>query len=213
MFDDLSWCIGYIEGEGTFVIGLQEIKSTNGLRSIRVHPQICVSVIDKDIEALKRLQNNFGGTINKKPKEWFIKAGQLNAQDQFSWRLDNITDTLKFCEKVDFTWFKTSKINNLILFHKALIIINEAKHLTKEGLIEIIELRNKMNPAINKGKNYKNAEYFLKIVNEMEKRNLFSPEMIEMRKHKSNLVLDKAAIRINKRNKDGYELFTDQRRV
>jgi len=156
---DLNWAMGFIEGEGCFGILLKERTLKNGLRLLKVTCTISVSIVEKDKRAVYFLKRLFKGNIQKRKKEYWENKNFPNVQDQIQWRICNMEDCKNFSKIIKNYKFKTSKGNKYKLWNKVVTLIDKKEHLTKEGILKILELREKMNEKI-KSKNSKNISYY-----------------------------------------------------
>jgi hypothetical protein len=175
----LDWITGFIEGEGCFTIQIHE-KTNNSSRTLQVHAIFQISIGEKDKHILEMIQKEFGfGQILKKPKKYWEKNGFI-AQDQYCLRISNVEGCKKVYELIN-NKMLSSKKNSLDKWYVILNMILNYEHLTKEGILKILQLRDFVN-EVSKRKNYKDFNYYIKIVNDMEARGLFSDYWVNRKK-------------------------------
>jgi len=167
----LNWIVGFVEGEGCFTLTVSEKVYAN-TKSLQLHPVFQISIGENDKQILDLIKNTLGiGTITKKPKIYWERFG-FTAQNQFNYRVSNVMD----CKKI-YSFFNgkmlSSKNKSMQTWYACLMLIEQYKHLTKEGLIEILLLRDNIN-GVSKRKNYKDYNYYLKIVEDMDAKGFFS---------------------------------------
>ena len=176
---DKGWLIGIIEGEGCFSIQQFTQLNKKNTTKIRFTPLFKISLCANDKELIYKIQKLIGfGNINFKPKKYWTKLGMPSAQDQYNFKLENVEDCKKFTNLFDEDLFKSSKKQNFILWKEGLELIYTYKHLEREGMIRLAEIRDLMNKKI-KSKNYKNKEYILNLIN--QRNDLFTPKEMSRR--------------------------------
>lgn len=132
------WVTGFTDAEGTFIISV--IKSNNRALGWRVTPIFSINLHGRDLYLLLRIKSFFGVgniTINK-------TSGHAN----FS--VKSVTDIYSviiphFCKYS----LITQKQADFVLFKEIVELIVQKQHLTKEGLIKIVELRASLNKGIS----------------------------------------------------------------
>lgn len=130
---DPNWVTGFTDGEGTFYIGIN--RNDTMTVGYQVLPEFRIVQHKKDIKVLYALKTYFG-----------VGVVRVNHDDRFELRiravkhLNNII--VPHFEKYELL---TQKKFDFIKFKKVLQLMNENKHLTKEGLIEIIDISSQMN--------------------------------------------------------------------
>jgi hypothetical protein len=183
--EDMAWAVGLIEGEGSFVINIEGVGN-KGKISPKLHPTLSISMVEKDKQALLKIKEIFGcGDINFKKKEYWIKKGILSAQNQYNYRLNNINDCLRICNILPKRLFKTTKLNAFVEWEKVVNMMVNFKHLEKDGLIEILKIRDLMNDTGFRTKNYRDVNFFMPFILKMEENGQYSSERIKVRKRLS----------------------------
>jgi hypothetical protein len=176
--EDLNWLIGLIEGEGTFFVNIT--IRTGGFGVI---PVFKLTLAERDRDVIFSIRDMIGfGRIQFKPNKTWKKQGMANVQNQYVYIVSNIEDAQKLTEILDDKLFRTSKKRDYLLWKEAVNIVKNYRHLTYEGFVRICEIRDQMNLEI-KRRNYKNKEYFLKLLK--EKPEFFSKKNVQKRRKTS----------------------------
>lgn len=120
-----QWIVGFTDGEGCFHVSITKVKDMKlGLRPI---PEFVVVQHERNIQLLHALKRFFRCGIVK-----------VNHGNRYSFCVRNIQHLkekiLPFFEKHK---LKTKKRQEFIIFRKIILAMNEKKHLTKDGLIQI----------------------------------------------------------------------------
>ena len=97
------------------------------------------------------MRYNFWGSPPNIPK----KDGLRSLCKLSSSAIDKIAKRLEIFEK--FSFFSSSKKTNFSLFREIASLVNQGKHLTVQGLREIIAIREKLNEGKGRKRKY-NAE-------------------------------------------------------
>jgi len=130
-----SWIVGFVDGEGCFHVSInRQNKMTLGWQ---VLPEFRVVQHQRDEQILYKLKEYFGFgsvVINHDDRKEFRVRG-----------LDNLNKIVKFFQNNE---LKTFKKNDFKLFAKIIHLMNDSKHLTKEGLKNIADLASKTNRKI-----------------------------------------------------------------
>ncbi|MCC5994335.1 MAG: LAGLIDADG family homing endonuclease [Candidatus Aenigmarchaeota archaeon] len=143
-----EWFLCLIEVKGNFYINM-------GIRNGRifVQPIFTLTLRSEDAEILKMLKEEIGaGESRIGKKAVFVVRGIKNLE--------------KFLSVIDEKKFLTSRKKDFILWKEAIQLVKEFKHLTKEGILRICEIRDMMNLK-KKRKNYKSKEFFERIINKL----------------------------------------------
>ncbi len=127
------WVSGFVDGEGTFYVGVNKNSTMN--IGYQVLPEFRIVQHKKDIKLLYALKK-------------FFKAGvvRVNHDDRYELRIRSI----EHLNKIVIPHFNkyellTQKKFDFIKFRKIINLINQNKHLTKNGLLKIIEISSQMN--------------------------------------------------------------------
>jgi hypothetical protein len=109
-----------------------------------------------DVEILKELRNAIG-------------VGEIRIGKNASLIVRGIKNLERILEKISEEKFITSKKRDFLLWKEAVEIVRDYKHLSKEGFLRICEIRDMMNLR-KKRKNYKDKEFFEKLLDKMSIR-------------------------------------------
>ena len=131
-----SWIVGFTDGEGCFHISINKLSGMS--LGWQVLPEFRIVQHEKDEEVLHQIKNYFGfGSI------------EINNFDENATRkgfrvrgLENLNNIVKFFEENP---LRTTKKKNFEIFKEVIQMMNNKKHLTKEGLDKIAELISGMN--------------------------------------------------------------------
>ena len=134
------WIVGFTDGEGCFHISINKLSGMS--LGWQVLPEFRIVQHEKDEEVLYQIKNYFGfGSI------------EINNVDENATRkgfrvrgLENLNKIVKFFEENP---LRTTKKKNFEIFRKAIHMMNNKEHLTKEGLDKIAELVSGMNRKPN----------------------------------------------------------------
>ena len=127
------WVSGFVDGEGTFYVGINE--NTTMTIGYQVLPEFRIVQHKRDIKLLYALKNYFNcGMV------------RINHDDRYELRvrsIEHINDiVIPHFDKYE---LNTQKKFDFIKFKKIINLINQKKHLTKDGLIKIIDIACQMN--------------------------------------------------------------------
>ena len=130
---DPNWICGFVDGEGTFYVGIN--KHNEMTSGYQVLPEFRVVQHVKDIQLLHALKNYFGCGVVRR-----------NHDDRYELRIRKL-ETLTKCIVPFFQRYKlhTKKSLDFIKFAKILRLMQKRKHLEKNGIIEIIRIAKQMN--------------------------------------------------------------------
>ena len=127
-----DWVVGFVDGEGCFHISLQ--KHPEMTSGYQVLPEFVVVQHERDIQVLHALKKFFEcGVIRR------------NHDDRFCYRMRKLESLQKVCEFFIKHPLKTKKQQDLKKFHLILNFMNQGKHLSRKGLLEIIRVIRTMN--------------------------------------------------------------------
>ena len=129
-----DWVVGFVDGEGCFYVGINEHpEMTVGYQ---VLPEFRIVQHQSDVQVLFALKKFFRSGVVRKNHD---DRSELRIR-----KLDSLLDVVKFFEKHP---LKTKKNADFKKFARIVRWMEEEKHLTKEGLIEIIRTASLMNRA------------------------------------------------------------------
>lgn len=166
-----DYIMGFVEGEGCFSIGIQKMidrKPRKGRTKavwkkpslgFRVSPSFRVTAVEDEIGLLYAFKERFGigGVYTNRSRS------SPNSKPASQYYAQSISDCLKIAEFFKDKEFRTSKGKSFQLWVQGLELIRQGKHLTKDGLLEICRLRDKMNPKLG-GKVSRNEELIAQLL-------------------------------------------------
>jgi hypothetical protein len=132
---DPNWVAGFVDGEGTFYVGVN--KNPTMKSGYQVLPEFRIVQHKKDIQLLYALKRFFGTGVVR-----------VNHDDRYEIRIRNL-DKLAV---VIVPFFKkhqlhTQKKFDFIRFAKIISLMVSDEHLKSEGILKIIDIASKMNRA------------------------------------------------------------------
>ncbi len=136
-----DWVVGFTDGEGCFFIGIQKHPEMSS--GYQVLPEFTIVQHERDIQILYAL------------KEYF-KCGVVrrNHGDRFAYRIRELKSLKRIVEFFEKHPLKTRKNVDFRKFRRVLMMMEQDKHLTKDGLLEILHIVSEMNtgnrPALEK---------------------------------------------------------------
>ena len=126
------WVVGFVDGEGCFYVGVKRNRTTK--TGYQVLPEFRIVQHKRDIQVLYALKKFFGCGVVRK-----------NHDDRYELRIRKIECLKKVVEFFEKHPLKTKKNVDFKKFRKILLMMERKEHLTKEGLIKILEIALKMN--------------------------------------------------------------------
>ena len=149
-----SYVTGFIEGEGCFSVSFslrQKMKL-----GVEVRPSFSVSQHKRNKNIILLLQEFFG-----------VGGVRYSRHDQnYKYEVRGLDDLLMIIiphfEKYP---LKTTKAYDMKAFKKVCILMKQNKHLSKEGMKNIIQLSSKMNPS---GKRKYTPDQLLRTISKMK---------------------------------------------
>ena len=130
------WIVGFTDGEGCFHISINKINEMS--LGWQVLPEFRIVQHEKDENVLYKIKNYFGFgnvTINRTDHHGTRKEFRVRG-------LENLNKIVSFFEENN---LNTSKKKDFEIFTKVIQLMNNKKHLTKEGLDKIAKLISEMN--------------------------------------------------------------------
>jgi hypothetical protein len=127
-----DWVVGFVDGEGCFFVGIQRNPTVK--IGFQVIPEFRVVQHKRDLDVLYGLKSFFG----------FGRVCQ-NHDDRWEYRvrrLDHLREVASFFESHK---LKTKKRVDFQRFHEVLILMEEGRHLTIDGLKDIARIATLMN--------------------------------------------------------------------
>lgn len=133
---DLSpdWVVGFVDGEGCFYVGINpQPEMTLGYQ---VLPEFRVVQHERDIQVLYALKQFFRcGTVRR------------NREDRYELRIRKLSCLQEMVAFFERHPLKTKKNVDFIKFARVVRLMAEGRHLTPEGLMQVIEIALSMNRA------------------------------------------------------------------
>lgn len=133
---DSSWIVGFTDGEGCFHISINRISKMS--LGWQVLPEFRIVQHEKDEQVLERIKSYFGFgqvVINRTDHHGTRKEFRVRG-------IDNLKKIVDFFKKYP---LNTSKQKDFEIFAKVIEIMNNKKHLSKEGINEIAKMISLMN--------------------------------------------------------------------
>ena len=127
-----DWVVGFVDGEGCFYISiLRHPEMTTGYQ---VLPEFTVVQHERDLQILYALKRFFGCGVVRR-----------NHGDRWAYRVRKLECLERICEFFTKHPLKTKKNVDFIRFRRVVQKIREGRHLTPEGLREIVDIALSMN--------------------------------------------------------------------
>ena len=127
-----DWICGFVDGEGCFHISILEHPEMSA--GYQVLPEFTVVQHKRDIQVLYSLKKFFRCGVVRK-----------NHDDRYAYRVRKLECLNEICKFFLRHSLKTKKNVDFRKFRKVILMIREKKHLTKEGLLDIIDIALGMN--------------------------------------------------------------------
>ena len=133
---DASWISGFTDGEGCFHISINKLSGMS--LGWQVLPEFRIVQHEKDEFVLYKIKDFFGfGSVTTN------RTDHHGTRKEFRVRgLENLNKIIWFFRKYP---LNTSKRKDFKIFSEVIELMNDKKHLTKEGLNEIAKLISGMN--------------------------------------------------------------------
>ncbi len=132
-----EWISGFVDGEGCFHVAiLRHHEMTLGYQ---VLPEFVVVQHQRDKQILFAIKEFFGCGVVRQ-----------NHGDRWCYRVRKIENLKKICDFFDKHPLKTRKNIDFIKFRKVIDLVQQRKHLEKEGLKKIINIALTMNSCNRK---------------------------------------------------------------
>lgn len=142
-----SWIVGFTDGEGCFSISFSLREKLK--YKIEVRPSFSISQNKESLIALEKIKNYFncgGIRYSRKYRTYKYEVRCIK---------DIHTIIIPFFRE---NTLQTQKLNDFLYFSEICNLINSNHHLSKDGLIKVIEIAYKMNKS---GKRKYSKEYLL----------------------------------------------------
>jgi len=164
-----DYIMGFVEGEGCFSVAIQRYIDRKPRKTktiarrkdqsigFTVRPSFRITAVAQENAVLYAIKDRLGvGNI-------YTQKRGGNARSASHYYAQTIAELEKIKEFFSGKEFYTSKGESFRLWLECLKIIREGRHLTKKGLLEICELRDKMNFRLA-GKNSRTTEMIKEIL-------------------------------------------------
>ncbi|MFH1545691.1 MAG: LAGLIDADG family homing endonuclease [archaeon] len=182
--------MGFVEGEGCFSVAIQrpidyrprktERKNNRVVKAslgILVKPSFRVAVVEKDNYILYAIRKKLGvGEVYTAKRSKKVP----DHQDHSQYYVQTFKDCLKARDFFKHRRFYTRKGEDFAKWSECLDLMEQNEHLTKDGLIKILKIKEKMNPRKNKGN--RSFEELVKLIEE-------KPEYVVARMKKKEQIL------------------------
>jgi hypothetical protein len=131
---DLSpdWVVGFTDGEGCFHVSV--VRNSKTTLGYQVIPEFVIVQHKRNIQILYALKR-------------FFKCGVIRKNHEYRWalRIRKISCLKEICDFFTKHPLKTKKNVDFIRFRRIIHKMEEGRHLTPKGLIEIIDIALQMN--------------------------------------------------------------------
>ena len=127
-----DWVVGFVDGEGCFHVAI--LRHPEMRIGYQVLPEFTVVQHERDIQILYALKAFFGCGVVRR-----------NHGDRWAYRVRKLECLERICDFFTKHPLKTKKNVDFIRFRRVVQKMKEGKHLTREGLLEIIEIALRMN--------------------------------------------------------------------
>ena len=135
-----SWITGFTDGEGCFHISINKISQMS--LGWQVLPEFRIVQHEKDENLLYKIKDYFGfGSVTINRSDFHGTRKEFRVRD-----LDNLNKLITFFRK---NKLQTSKQKDFEIFAEVIYLMNQGKHLAKEGLDQIAQLISEMNSKPN----------------------------------------------------------------
>lgn len=156
-----DWVVGFTDGEGCFQVSIN--KHPEMAVGYQVLPEFVIVQHERDVQVLYALKRFFGCGVVRK-----------NNGDRWCLRIRKLSCLQKVCEFFTEHPLKTKKNVEFIRFRRIIQKMLEGKHLTTEGLLEIVEIVLQMNTG--------EREKLLQVKKDLEAKIRYSPPSGESQK-------------------------------
>ena len=153
-----DWVVGFVDGEGCFHVSVNENPKTK--LGYQVLPEFVVVQHQRDVQVLYALKSFFKCGVVKK-----------NNGDRWCYRVRKLECLRAICEFFVKHPLKTKKNVDRIRFCKVVGYMLEGRHLSLEGLLEIVEIALQMNTG--------QRDALLRIKRDLEAKVRYSPPLGE----------------------------------
>ena len=131
---DPNWVVGFVDGEGCFHVSLN--KHDEMTTGFQVLPEFVVVQHERDVQLLHSMKRFFRGGVVRR-----------NDGDRYCLRIRKLSLLVECCDFFNKYPLRSKKAADLATFRKVIQSMVDRKHLSKSGLIKIIDLASGMNTA------------------------------------------------------------------
>jgi hypothetical protein len=129
-----DWVVGFTDGEGCFHIGLN--RHADMAAGYQVLAEFVVVQHERDVQILQALKRFFEGGVVRR-----------NHEDRWCLRVRNLTVLKRVCDFFLSHPLKTRKNVDFRKFRQVVLLMDDRRHLSRDGLLEIIDIALAMNSA------------------------------------------------------------------
>ena len=128
-----QWIVGFVDGEGCFHVGINAHKEMS--TGYQILPEFTVVQHQRDVQVLHALKAYFGCGVVRR-----------NHAERMAYRVRSLSHLTEIIAPFFLKHqLKTRKNVEFRKFRSVLLIMNEGKHLTTDGLEEIRDIQRQMN--------------------------------------------------------------------
>ena len=156
-----EWIVGFVEGEGSFYIGIQPSG-----KWFTVSPMFSISLHEKDKAVLEGIKSFFGfGTIGftSKDSDWYKTAG-INASNTCKYSVGGFEKAKILRDFFAKQHMYSAKKKDFNIWSEVIDLMLAGKHQTREGFLEICRLREDMNTGSPRQASFKGYDYWKSLV-------------------------------------------------
>jgi hypothetical protein len=129
-----DWVVGFVDGEGCFHVSLN--RHPEMASGFQVLPEFVVVQHERDVQILQALKRFFRGGVVRR-----------NHGDRHCLRIRKLDLLQQVCAFFARHPLKTKKHADFQKFHRILKLMEQQRHLVREGLLEIIDIAMSMNSS------------------------------------------------------------------
>ena len=130
---------GFSDAESSFIISIYKNNKKKSKRGWRVQPAFAIHLHIKDIDLLKSIQSFFGIGVLVTDK----------TKNSVIYSVNNLEDIIYIIIPHFYNYpLLTKKYADFLLFKSAVFLLKDKKHLTLDGLNEIVNIRASMNKGL-----------------------------------------------------------------
>ncbi len=127
-----DWVVGFTDGEGCFYVGIQRHPEMQ--TGYQVLPEFVVVQHERDRTVLYALKRFFGCGVVRR-----------NHGDRYAYRVRKLECLERIVAFFERHPLKTQKQVDFLKFRRILLLMRQGRHLTREGLLEILRIARTMN--------------------------------------------------------------------